>query len=335
VRRRAALALAVAALVALVGCSDDGPQPDPEDAGRGEILTVAGGGNRAVTAEGVDVGDADLTALAAVAVGPGGEVYVVIHDAPSFPTRSTIARIEGDRIRALPGTEQLRDVDDLDVAPDGSLVLVDATLKQVLRLRDGVLEVVARDLGGKPLEEPVGVDVSDDGTIYVADATGGRIGSVAADGTTTIVREGSFSVRRPGDVLMTDAGVVYFEWGGALVWRVNATTGALEGIAGDGRKGSAGDGGPAVDAELVAGRLAAGPDGELYLAQGAANKVRVIGGDGVIRTVAGTGKEGFSGDGRDATKAELNEPISVVHDRRGGLLIVDFGNGRLRRVVLG
>jgi hypothetical protein len=148
------------------------------------------------------------------------------------------------------------------------------------------------------------------------------------------VKEGSFSVRRPGDVVVTPGGVVYFEWGSALVWRIDPTSGFLEGLAGDGVKGAGGDGGRATEAELVAGRLAFGPDGVLFLAQGASNKVRAIGRDGIIRTVAGTGKEGYSGDGADATKAELKEPVAVAHDGRGGLLIADFGNGRLRRVVL-
>ena len=335
---RAVAALLAAALLALSACDGGGggvdPGPDPAQAGRGEIHVVAGGGDQTVTARGVDVADADLSSIAGVAVGPDGTVFVLIPDAPSLATRSLVARIDGDRIRAVEGSDQLRDVTDLDVAPDGSIVVVDRLLKQVLRLRDGATQVVATELGGKPLDEPLGVDVADDGTVYVTDGVGGRIGSVAPDGTTSIVKEGSFSVRRPGDVLHTPNGLVYFEWGSAIVWRIDPASGFLEGVAGDGVKGAAGDGAPATDAELVAGRLAIGPDGILFLAQGTSNKVRAIGRDGIIRTVAGTGEEGLSGDGGDAKKAQLKEPVAVAHDGRGGLLIADFGNGRLRRVVL-
>ena len=330
-RAVAAIALTLTALLVLAGCQQNGK--DPEEAGGGEITTVAGGGDETVTLEGVDVADADLSSIAGVAVGPDGTVFVVIPDAPSFATRSIVARIDGDRIRALEGSEQLRDVTDIDVAPDGSVVVVDRTLKQVLRLRDGALQVVATELGGKPLDEPLGVDVADDGTVHITDGSGGRIGSVATDGTTAILREGSFSVRRPGDLLTTPDGIVYFEWGSALVWRIDAN-GSLGGVAGDGVKGDGGDGGPATEAELVAGRLAVGPNGVLFLAQGASNKVRAIGRDGVIRTIAGTGQAGYSGDGADAQRAQLREPVAVAHDGRGGLLVADFGNGRLRRVVL-
>src|SRR5713101_4761980 len=54
-----------------------------------------------------------------------------------------------------------------------------------------------------------------------------------------------------------------------------------------------------------------------------------------ISTVAGNGREGFSGDGGPATKAELRQPHSIQFDRTGYLYICDIGNNRIRKVDLG
>ena len=54
---------------------------------------------------------------------------------------------------------------------------------------------------------------------------------------------------------------------------------------------------------------------------------------GHIYTVAGDGKFGFSGDGRPATRAELNFPVGVAVDAAGNLLIADTNNNRIRRVA--
>ncbi len=53
---------------------------------------------------------------------------------------------------------------------------------------------------------------------------------------------------------------------------------------------------------------------------------------GVITTVAGTGTAGFSGDGGQATSAQLSCPTGVAVDAQGNLYIVDYGNQRIRKV---
>ena len=95
-----------------------------------------------------------------------------------------------------------------------------------------------------------------------------------------------------------------------------------------------GDGGPANQAVLwQAEGLAAAPDGSLYIADAAGHRVRRVGPDGTIETVAGTGQMGFSGDGGPATEAALNTPYDVALDAAGNLYIADLGNSRVRRVT--
>ena len=108
--------------------------------------------------------------------------------------------------------------------------------------------------------------------------------------------------------------------------------GALIVAAGSGVQGFGGDGGPAAAALLNAPRsLAFGPDGTLYIADTANQRIRAITA-GVIRTFAGNGTRGFSGDGGPATAASFALPSALAVDANGALLICDTDNQRVRRI---
>jgi len=111
--------------------------------------------------------------------------------------------------------------------------------------------------------------------------------------------------------------------------------GEIRTIAGDGTKGFSGDGGPADKARLnnVFG-LVRGPDGALYICDTDNQRIRRIGPEGNITTVAGNGTKGFSGDGGPATDAALNEPYEVRFDAAGDLYIVERVNHVVRKVAM-
>ncbi|MGH9667472.1 MAG: SMP-30/gluconolactonase/LRE family protein, partial [Bryobacteraceae bacterium] len=95
----------------------------------------------------------------------------------------------------------------------------------------------------------------------------------------------------------------------------------------------AGDGGLATAAQF--GQLqgiALDSKGNLYVADAIDNRVRKITPDGLIRTVAGTGVAGFSGDGGPAAQAQVNTPYGIAVDASGNLFIADLGNARVRKV---
>ena len=95
-----------------------------------------------------------------------------------------------------------------------------------------------------------------------------------------------------------------------------------------------GDNGPSRDSLLLqAEGLAADREGSLYIADAQANRVRQITPAGVIRTIAGTGSAGYSGDGGPAVKAQLSAPYGLAVDNAGNLFIADLGNRRIRRVA--
>jgi sugar lactone lactonase YvrE len=111
------------------------------------------------------------------------------------------------------------------------------------------------------------------------------------------------------------------------------TSGVIRSVAGNGRIGFSGDGGPAVLAELTRPfRVAVDEVGNLFIAEPDNHCVRKVAPDGIVGTVAGTGMQGFSGDGGPALTAQLNFPSDLVFDTAGNLLIVDSGNGRIRKV---
>src|SRR5262245_57730445 len=103
-------------------------------------------------------------------------------------------------------------------------------------------------------------------------------------------------------------------------------------IAGSGGSGFGGDGGPATAALLQArGRLAVDRAGNLYIPDVVNNRIRRVTPDGIIRTFAGTGTVGFSGDGGPATSADLNSPSAVAVDPAGNVYIADTFNNRIRK----
>jgi len=105
-------------------------------------------------------------------------------------------------------------------------------------------------------------------------------------------------------------------------------------LAGTGVSGAAGDGGPAVDAQVGNPYgLTIGPDGALYVCEIDTHRIRRIDLEtGLISTVAGTGEMGYSGDGGPATEAQLNEPYEIRFDSGGNIFFVEMRNATVRRV---
>ena len=100
--------------------------------------------------------------------------------------------------------------------------------------------------------------------------------------------------------------------------------GVLTVVAGTGRAGFSGDGGPATRARIEgASDVAVAADGSVLIADTGNARVRRIDSTGTIATVAGTGDFGSSGDGGPATSATLTAPVSVAATPDGGFLIAD------------
>jgi sugar lactone lactonase YvrE len=109
-------------------------------------------------------------------------------------------------------------------------------------------------------------------------------------------------------------------------------SGIISTIAGNGTSGFSGDGGQATAAELSgAGGIAFDGAGNIYLCDGI-NRIRRISNSGIITTFAGNGTTGYSGDGGQATNAELWDPREITFDGSGNLYVADEGNTRVRKI---
>lgn len=107
----------------------------------------------------------------------------------------------------------------------------------------------------------------------------------------------------------------------------------VEPVAGTGARGFSGDGGPAHGAKLDNPfGVVRGPDGALWFCEYTGQRIRRIGPDGVITTIAGTGGKGFGGDGGPARLATFNLPHEIRFDRAGDLHVVDMANHAVRRI---
>src|SRR5262249_9458142 len=112
--------------------------------------------------------------------------------------------------------------------------------------------------------------------------------------------------------------------------------GVITMVAGNGNKGYAGDHGPANQATLNEPyAVVVDADDSLYIVDRLNAVIRKMDGrTNIMTTIAGNGKKGFAGDGGPATDAMVREPNDCCLDGRGGLLIADVADWRIRRVDL-
>jgi hypothetical protein len=75
--------------------------------------------------------------------------------------------------------------------------------------------------------------------------------------------------------------------------------------------------------------------GKIFFVEGSSSRMLYIDAAGKVHLLAGTGANGFSGDGGPATAAGLNDPRAIAVDSRGNAYIADNGNHAVRMVVGG
>jgi trimeric autotransporter adhesin len=203
------------------------------------------------------------------------------------------------------------------------------------------------------LNSPRGVAVDSAGTLYIADSLNNRIRKVTLAGViTTVAGNGKrgFDVDRisigdggnatfaqlnsPRGVSVDSAGNLYIaDYGNGRIRKITPD-GVITTIAGNGSPGSNGDGGQAIYAQIgLPNSVAVDSSGNLFMSDNMNYCIRKVTLDGVISTVAGNGKHGYSGDGGEATSAQLDRPEGVAVDFSGNVYIADLWNCRIRKVT--
>ena len=193
---------------------------------------------------------------------------------------------------------------------------------------------------------PLGVAVDTAGNVFIADSNNNAIRKVDTTGKVSSIAGNTGSAGYGGDggpaisgylnlpnaVVLDSAGNLYIADTGNNRIRKISASGTLTSVAGNNFPAYAGDGGPAVVAELNHPEgVAVDTAGNVYIADTFNNVIRKVSG-GIITTFAGTAVAGFSGDGAAAKLAKLNHPEGVAVDASGNVYIADSFNNRIRRV---
>jgi sugar lactone lactonase YvrE len=348
------------------------PGPDPcASPSPGSICPVAGTGDWGFNRDGLPAVETDLYLLSAVRRGPDGLVYLMDFNNQRLRVvdeGGSVQTIAGNGWHAVADTSvpavdsPLENPIDFDFLPDGRLVFVSYHDPRVILLeRDGSLVTIAGtgevglrgDEGdfGPPLDalfiQLDGIAIAPDGAIYVSDSIANRVRLIRDDVITTVAgtgREAYSGDGGPG----TDATL---HWPTALeldpegnvliadqrnhVVRRLSPEGTIDTIAGTGTAGFAGDGGAATGAQLDQPYgLALAPDGSLYISDRGNFRVRRVAPDGIIDTIAGTGAEGYAGDGGPAVAAQFGYLARLDFDEQdGALLVADQSNSCARRIT--
>ncbi len=187
------------------------------------------------------------------------------------------------------------------------------------------------------------------GNVYIADQVNNRIRLASASSISTLAGTGTAGydgdgkaasaalLFNPSGIVVDGSGNVYFSDTRNQVIRKITTAGIISTYAGNNAQGAGlnGDTGTATNAQLnTPAGLALDSKGNLYIADAANNKIRIVTTANGINTFAGNTFSDFAGDGGQAINAEMHNPQGVAVDAVGNVYIADTFNDRIRMVTL-
>jgi uncharacterized protein (TIGR03437 family) len=293
----------------------------------GVISTVAGNGACCYSGDGGPASTAQFNLApwgGGMAVDSGGNLYIA--DAANHRVRKVssgrISTVAGNGIQGYSGdfgpatSAELSYPSGVTIDSQGNLYIADVGNQRVRKVSpDGIISTEVEAFG-----RALAVDKADN--LYFAD--GGGVHRIGPLGTLTTLTTTPLNL--PFAAAADNAGNYYAAEIGAHNYRVRKITpdGIITTVAGDGNAGYSGDGGPAANAELNGPvGLAVDGAGNLYIADTFNARIRMVSPSGSIRTIAGNGGPGYSGDGGPATSAQLGSLSGLAIDGAGNLYAGD------------
>lgn len=279
------------------------------------IFTIAGTGDLGFKGDGSLATRASLWFAAGVTVDAEGNVFI----ADSFNNRIRKVSARTGMIVTFAGTGEPGFAGDGDLATEAKLnspagVAVDA--------KGNVL--IADTFNNR-------IRIVDARTGIISTVTGTRIQGAAGDEGLAVRAQ----LSEPAGLVVDTAGnLLIADTSNHRIRRLEAGTGVITTVVGTGVPGFSGDDGLGTAAQLNGpSAVAVDAHGNVVIADTFNNRIRrVDASTGTITTVAGTGLQGFSGDGGLANHAQLTEPSGVAVDANGNILIADTFNNRVRHV---
>ncbi|PZF72194.1 NHL domain-containing protein [Taibaiella soli] len=331
----------------------------------GTITTLVGTGLPIFSGDGGPATLATINNPSCIAIDTAGNLY--INDRMNLRTRKVtaagiISTIAGNGLDGFSGdggaapSAQISATEGIAVTPSGNIYIGDGTRIRKVNTLNVISTVAGNGFsswsgdGGLALKaqlgEPEGVCFDTSGNMYIADAGNNRIRKVTPSGVISHIAGISggtwmldsipaniFMLNHPTAVTADVYGNIYIA--DALSDRILKidTNGIMIKIAGTGSSGYSGDGGPATLAQIYFPRdLKVDRARTVYFSDYWNHRIRKIDSTGIITTIAGTGVQGFSGDGGAATAAQISTPCGLALDPAGNLYFADHGNARIRKI---
>lgn len=247
----------------------------------------------------------------------------------------------------------------VDFDRNDNMFLVEMPGNRVRRLsRDGVLAIIGGtgekgrtgDNGpatSAQLDGPHNIAVARNGDVYVADTWNNCVRKIDAKGIIATIAGtgekgfggdgGQASEAKFGGVYcaaLDPAGENLYiaDLDNRRIRKVNLKTRTVSTVAGNGQKGVPTDGADALSVPLVDPRaVAVDKAGVVYILERSGHALRSVDSAGKIRTIAGTGEKGFSGDDGDARQAKMNGPKHLCLDLENNVIIADTENHVIRK----
>jgi sugar lactone lactonase YvrE len=341
------------------------------DASTGVITTFAGGGWETATVAGIKATSAYIKP-SGIAIDSVGNVF--------FSDVGTIQKIDvstglltmvagnkgsnGSTADNIPATDAfLGSTAAVALDKAGNMFIADIDSRRVRKVSvsTGIITTVAGsgnwgysgDDGpatSAEMRRPVGIAIDNKENLYIIDIDNSRIRKVdAATGImTTIAGNGTFgfsgdggpataaALYHPTSIAVDGKGNVYLADGYDIhrIRKIDAATGIISTVAGNGMGGYAGDGGLAIAASLNTPLgIAVSEAGDMYIGDVDNHRVRkVAAATGIITTIAGKGRLPFIGEGIPGTLATLNHPLGLTVDQNRNIYFADHENFCVRRI---
>jgi len=334
----------------------------------GVISTIAGNGVAGYSGDGSAATLAKLKGPSDIAIDDSNNIYIadrlnhVVRKVNSIGIISTIigtnvAGFSGDG--SLASSARIDGPTSIDIDSSGNIFIADRGNNRIRRVnRAGIINTLAGNGsagfsgdGGlailSSLRTAWAIKVDRRGNLFISDTRNNRIRKVDTRGYISTIAGsdtiGGYSgdggaatssqLNEPWGVTVDTLGnIVFCDYVNLRVRKIN-TSNIITTIAGNGIYGATGDGGRAIYATISKPNgIKCDDSGNIYIADTYNHRIRKISSSGIIKTIAGTGIIGYSGDGGLATAANLNHPMNIAIDRFANVYIADANNHCVRKV---
>ena len=322
----------------------------------GKIYDVAGTRNYGFSGDGGNAVDAEINVVEHVTFDPNGNIYLADYNRiRKIDTNGIITTIAGAILtfneNSLASQYGIYNPRNIWMDENDNLYVPDQGHQKVFKIdKSGIITTItgtgvsgySGDGGPANLAQihgPRGVTGDNKGNLFVAEGNGDRIRKIDINGNISTYAgtgEGGFSgdggaatsaqIAFPYVLKYYNDALYFADLQNSRIRKIDSD-GIITTVAGTGNQGYSGDGGAATSAELESpSTIDFDSEGNMYIGDYTQSVIRKVDTDGNISTFAGTGTDGFDGDGGAATSAKISSPINLIVDKADNVIFVQWAS---------